>query len=72
MKRYLLFMGEIYYPTGGMKDYFWSFDSIEEAKECFNYRYKCSNEIDIMPTIDWGHIFDTQELKIIELLGKEE
>ncbi len=29
---YLLFAGEDYYPSGGMQDYWGTFETIEEAK----------------------------------------
>lgn len=32
MKRYLLFIFETYYPSGGFLDYGGSFDTVEEAK----------------------------------------
>ena len=31
MKRYLVFLGQIYYPQGGMYDLEGSFDKLEEA-----------------------------------------
>lgn len=53
-KRYLLFAGEYYYPSGGFNDYKGSFDSIEEA---------ISN---VMSYHDWYHIVDLDTLKIIK------
>jgi hypothetical protein len=33
MKKILVFVGMQYYPTGGMGDFFESFDSVTEAKD---------------------------------------
>ena len=49
MKRYLLFGGDTYYPTGGMNDFCGSFDTIEEAEECAKKSRL---------RIDWYHIYD--------------
>ncbi len=48
MKRYLLFGGEIYYPSGGWKDLLGSADSLEELMEQ-----------PVETFIDWLHIVDT-------------
>jgi len=33
MKRFLLFFGESYYPSGGWKDFQGSFDTVHEARK---------------------------------------
>lgn len=53
-KRYLLFAGEYYYPSGGFNDYVGSFESISDA---------LSN---VMSHHDWYHIVDLESLKIID------
>lgn len=39
MKRYMLFAGSTFYPAGGMDDYIESYDTIEEAINCFEAGY---------------------------------
>lgn len=48
-KRYWLFFGDTYYPSGGMYDYAGSFDSIEDAKAYKPVGY-----------YNWAHVFDTE------------
>ena len=52
MKRYLLFAGYDYYPSGGMDDFKNDFDTIDEA-----IQYAKANKD------DWQHIYDQQERK---------
>ena len=59
MKRYMLFTGEEYYAKGGMHDFVMSDNN---PKELSNYA-KEKIEKDL---IDWWHIYDTKECKIIE------
>lgn len=47
MKDYLVFLGEIYYPSGGWEDFRVDFDSLEEA-----LNYIKSKE----PLYNWGHV----------------
>jgi endonuclease IV len=49
MKRYLLFLGDTYYPRGGWGDYQMDFDTLEEAKQ-----YGEVNR----PHADWCHVVD--------------
>lgn len=55
MKRFLLFVGQAYYPHGGFNDFFGSFDTLEEAvqnaQEPSKYGY-CH---------DWAHIIDSEK-----------
>lgn len=50
MKRYMVFAFDSYYPSGGMNDFRFSFDTEEEFKEDFNDSY------------DYYQIFDTVEI----------
>lgn len=54
MKKYLLFTGDTYYPSGGWDDFVDDFDSIEEA-----LAYAAKNGR------DWFHIVDTEIKRII-------
>ena len=38
-KRYLLFAGDMYYPSGGMKDFEGAFDSVQEAIDSLDDQY---------------------------------
>ena len=56
MKRFLLFSGDHYYPSGGWKDFCGDYDSVEEAtqylkSQCFKDYYMSNS---------WYHIVDTQ------------
>ena len=52
MKRYLLFSGNDYYPTGGWGDFVDDFDTIEEAEA---YARK-----EPLSEWQWWHIIDTE------------
>ena len=85
MKRYWLFYGEQYYPIGGMEDFHGQFDTIAEAQAVFEALitgivaervgwpqgspYK---EYDHIKTDYWYHIFDTQEMKPVEIYPEQE
>jgi hypothetical protein len=62
MKRYLLFIGESYYPWGGMGDFLNDFDTLQQAKEAYH-------DIKLPPHRDtddiWANIYDTQERKLV-------
>jgi len=55
MKRYLLFEGFYYYPSGGWGDFVGDFDTIEEARDGF----KLSSD-------GWYEIVDLEIGKVIE------
>lgn len=57
MKKYLLFAGPNYYPSGGLDDLVKSFDSIEEAK--------AFAEADHEETYEWAQIVETKSLKLV-------
>ena len=52
MKRYLLFYGDNYYPSGGWGDFHGSFDTIQEAQQVFL-------KTDSPWKPDWYQIVDT-------------
>jgi len=54
MKRYWLFCGENYYPSGGMRDFRDSFDTVLECVK------------NLRPRSDWWHIYDTATNQTIE------
>ena len=65
MKRFMLFSGSDYYPAGGMDDFSDSFDTLELA---MSHRESKNDEY----YIEWKHIFDIKENKIVkEWYGEE-
>jgi hypothetical protein len=76
MKRYWLFIYQKYYPSGGMLDYFKSFDSKEEALYLIEGNIqkpslKLENEWSNLPlgsSLDGVifHIFDSEERIIVD------
>lgn len=53
-KRYMLFAGSEYYPSGGMDDLKGTFDTVEEATaEGYAKRY------------DWFHVVDRETLDVV-------
>lgn len=58
VKRYLLFVGMYDEPRGGANDFAQSFSTIDEAKG----HYSEMGE----DRLGWAHIFDIQELKIVQ------
>lgn len=55
MRRFLLFSGDFYYPSGGMEDFVSDHDTLEEAKAAH------------VPesSMIWAHIYDTELRKIV-------
>lgn len=65
MKRYLLFGGNNYYPSGGAEDFINDFDSIEETNQCIIQR--SSEEKEFFTECDiWYNILDTENRILIK------
>jgi len=64
MKRYLLFCGDRYYPSGGWEDFKGSFNSIEDAIAAAQ---GFAETHDSFLVCDWYHVVDTQnpQLEIV-------
>jgi hypothetical protein len=60
MNEYLVFIGNIYYPSGGWDDFSGYFESIEKAKEHIK---------SFDPAYKWGHIVRNGEI-VIKASGK--
>jgi len=62
MKRYLLFAGDHYYPSGGWRDFQGSFDTgteaVEEAQKGKNYSESARRKYEIRPW-DWWQVIDS-------------
>jgi hypothetical protein len=59
-RRYCIFAGPDYYPSGGWHDFRLSRDTLEEAK-------KAAEELSSGDgfTLDWWQIFDLQERRVV-------
>jgi hypothetical protein len=57
VKRYLVFSGDNYYPSGGGDDFKFAYDDLEEAK-------KKAEELHT-PTHKWAHVFDCVRCAVI-------
>lgn len=63
MKRYLVFGGDTYYPSGGWNDYIGEFDKSDEACGfCYGFIRNTSGR--------WVHMVDTKHMEMI-LVDKE-
>ena len=58
MKRYWLFAGHNYYPSGGMEDFVGDFDSQKDAKHSVLPEIKRS-------AYHWAHVYDTETREIV-------
>lgn len=58
MKKFAVFMGDIYYPLGGFHDFKASFDTLKEARVYIKAQKRSS--------YDWYHIVDIEQKRIIE------
>jgi len=65
MKRYITFIGDEYYPMGGMLDFSGDFETIEEAKAFIEEKV---DKEKIYDTVEeqwenvWAHIWDTETM----------
>ena len=67
MKRYIVFHGLDYYPSGGYWDSLGFFDSVEECCKAIESYY---NKTEYLLGLDWWHILDCemQELVLKEFI----
>lgn len=67
MKNYLVFLGEHYYPNGGMEDFIEGFDNLDEAKQhiedYINMRINCG--LNNRKTDFWFHVYSIEDKAII-------
>jgi hypothetical protein len=80
MERYICFYGSHYYPFGGMDDCIGSSSDLQNAikiidkriREEFNDFEPISEQLENVSDLNWGHIYDYKENKIVWTLdGKE-
>lgn len=63
MKRFLLFVGDTYYPCGGWRDFKGSFDTEDEARAHAAVLKADENGYGW----DWAHIVDTETMTRVAL-----
>lgn len=69
MKKYLIFFGDVYYPSGGMDDFIADSDSYEECLRVIKekvikefdggYMEGSTEYLDYIKRYQWCHIYDT-------------
>lgn len=64
MKRFLIFAGSLYYPSGGWHDFEFMCETIEEAQGYINGRTKVDE-------LSWAHAYDTETKAIVLKAGKQ-
>ena len=69
MKRYLLFMGTVYYPLGGMEDFVNDFDTLEQANKAARIEEKKyppqRNGNEWTRDYVWWQIYDTEKRETV-------
>lgn len=63
MKRYMVFGGPDYYPSGGITDFLGTFDCLESARLATRGRDFYGH----LGAIDWWQIFDTTTQSVVEV-----
>jgi hypothetical protein len=59
MTRYLVFLGDDYYPKGGWRDFQGAFDTLREAQALVQQRLRERGWM-------WAHIVDTETMQIVQ------
>jgi hypothetical protein len=63
MKNYLVFIGEYYYPNGGIKDFKEDFNTLDEAKQYIEDWL--NNEPYYLKTEYWYHVYSIEDKTIV-------
>lgn len=65
MKRYLLFAGDHYYPSGGIEDYMGDYDTVEEAEIAGSNKYPKTLYHPLGKfQYDWWQVVDSTDMKM--------
>ena len=67
MKRYFLFAGDVYYPSGGWKDFKGAFDTIKDASDAAITDLEPYQKEEL-GRFNWYQVVDTSTWKIVEYL----
>lgn len=70
MKRYLLFAGNNYYPSGGMNDLAGDFDTIEEAVAFIGPRPGKVEDYEYTISFDWAEIVELPDFTCVATYSK--
>jgi hypothetical protein len=62
MKNYLVFLGDNYYPCGGMRDFKEDFDTLNEAKQ---YIENWLNNTIFSKSDYWYHVYSIEDKAIV-------
>ena len=62
MKNYLVFLGDNYYPCGGMRDFKEDFDTLDDAK---NHIENLLNAETFARTEFWYHVYSIEDKAIV-------
>lgn len=62
MKNYLVFIGEDYYPNGGMEDFKEDFNTLDDAKQ---YIENWLNDEPYSKTEYWYHVYSIEDKAIV-------
>jgi hypothetical protein len=60
MKRYLVFYGDCYYPSGGINDFIGDFDNIQDCEKAIELKHKENRSDDDKWEWAWKQIYDTK------------
>lgn len=63
MKRYLVFIGYVYYPNGGMRDFKGDFDTLENSIIFIEKSVDENKDYETVETqwkYTWAHVWDTE------------
>ena len=61
MKRFLLFAGDVYYPSGGFGDFIGDFQTPDDAKDKLLKWIETEGD----PKYLWAHIYDTETMTMV-------
>lgn len=64
-KRFLLFAGERYYPSGGWNDFVLDFDTAEDAAFAGRSLAERRREQENLGHFSWWHVVDSQTLRVV-------
>jgi hypothetical protein len=62
MKNYLVFLGEVYYPYGGMEDFNGDFNTLDKAKQHIE---DWLNSMPYSKTDYWYHVYSIEDKAIV-------
>ena len=61
MKRFLLFAGDVFYPSGGFVDFIGDFEALEDAKDKLIKWIGTGADAKYL----WAHIYDSETMAMV-------